>query len=102
MVLDFPVMADYAAIPEGKRLIYLTHGHVYNAGHLPPLCPGDVLIHGHTHVPCCEAAEGVQVLNPGSVSIPKAGSWHGYMTLESGAFRWLDMDARERMSWRME
>ena len=51
MVLDFPVMADYAVIPDGQRLIYLTHGHVYNAGHLPPLCPGDVLIHGHTHIP---------------------------------------------------
>ena len=89
MVLDFPVMADYAVIPDGQRLIYLTHGHVYNAGHLPPLCPGDVLIHGHTHVPCCEPVGGVQVLNPGSVSIPKGGSRHGYMTLEKGVFRWM-------------
>lgn len=102
MVLDFPVMADYAAIAEGARLIYLTHGHVWNGTHLPPLCPGDVLLHGHTHIPCREERDGVMVLNPGSVSIPKAGSWHGYMTLENGCFTWKDMDGETRMSWQMK
>ena len=28
-VLDFPIMADYAVLTEGERLIYATHGHVY-------------------------------------------------------------------------
>ena len=27
-------------------------------------------------------------LNPGSVSIPKSGSAHSYMTLEDGVFEW--------------
>ena len=27
MVLDFPIMADYAVIPCGNRIIYATHGH---------------------------------------------------------------------------
>ena len=40
MVLDFPIMADYAVLTEGERLIYATHGHVYNTAHLPPLQPG--------------------------------------------------------------
>ena len=31
-------------------------------------------------------------MNPGSVSIPKAGSWHGYMTLSDGVFVWKDLD----------
>lgn len=88
MVLDFPVMADYAVLPVGEHLVYFTHGHIYNAGNLPPLCAGDVLVHGHTHVPKCEAVHGVHVLNPGSVSIPKDGSWHGYMVLEDGVFGW--------------
>ena len=92
MVLDFPVMADYAVLPAGERLVYFTHGHVYNAANLPPLCAGDVLVHGHTHVPVCECVEGVHVLNPGSVSIPKAGSRHGYMTLENGVFCWKALD----------
>ena len=45
MVLDFPIMADYAVLTEGERLIYATHGHVYNTAHLPPLQPGDILLH---------------------------------------------------------
>ena len=43
MVLEFPVLADYAVLWEGSRLIYCTHGHVYNTGKLPPLQAGDVL-----------------------------------------------------------
>ncbi len=88
MVLDFPILADYAVLLAGDRLIYLTHGHVYNTAHLPPLRPGDVLLHGHTHVPACETRPDCVYLNPGSVSIPKENSPHGYMTLEGGVFRW--------------
>ena len=88
MVLDFPVMADYAAMPLEDKLVYFTHGHVYHAANMPPLCPGDVLVHGHTHVPKCECVQKVHVLNPGSVSIPKENSWHGYMILENGTFAW--------------
>ena len=28
MVLEFPVLADYAVLPVGQRLIYATHGHI--------------------------------------------------------------------------
>ena len=89
MVLTFPILADYSIFPAGSRLIYATHGHVYNTAHLPPLCPGDILLHGHTHVPAWEPfGENNLYLNPGSVSIPKNGSAHGYMTLEDGVFEW--------------
>ena len=40
MVLNFPVLADYAVLPVGQRLVYVTHGHVFNLNHLPPLAPG--------------------------------------------------------------
>ena len=92
MVLDFPVLADYAVLWEGSRLIYCTHGHVYNTGKLPPLQAGDVLLHGHTHIPAWEDHGAFHYLNPGSVAIPKEGSWHGYMTLENGRFLWKDFD----------
>ena len=72
MVLEFPVLADYAVLPVGRRLIYATHGHIYHVNNLPPLTPGDVLLHGHTHVPAwTEFGQGNLYLNPGSVSIPK-------------------------------
>ena len=88
MVLDFPMMADYALISEGSCRIYATHGHIYHAGNLPPLRPGDILLHGHTHVPVWERVGEIRVMNPGSVSIPKGGSERGYMTMEKGVFRW--------------
>ena len=92
MVLAFPVLADYCLLSVGTRLIFATHGHVFNAGNLPPLQPGDVLLHGHTHVPTCETVNGILVLNPGSVSIPKQNAPRGYMTLEDGRFRWVTLE----------
>ena len=92
MVLEFPVLADYAVLCEGTAMIYCTHGHVYNTGKLPPLQKGDVLLHGHTHIPAWEDHGSYRYLNPGSVSIPKENSWHGYMVLENGLFTWKDFD----------
>ena len=103
MVLDFPVLADYAVLFIDGTTIYATHGHVYNESKLPPLCNGDILLHGHTHVPKCvehDEKDGVKYIymNPGSVSIPKEGSHHGYMTLEDGIFSWKDIETSEVIS----
>ncbi len=94
MVLDFPILADYAVLCAGQRLIYVTHGHKFNTKNLPPLQPGDVLLHGHTHIPACEETDGILYCNPGSVSIPKAASAHSYMTLENGLLCWKDLDGK--------
>ena len=92
MVLEFPVLADYAVLPVGRRLIYATHGHIYHVKNLPPLAPGDVLLHGHTHVPAwTEFGQGNLYLNPGSVSIPKEDSPHSYMTLEGNTMQWKEL-----------
>ncbi len=99
MVLEFPVLADYCVLVEGNTAVYATHGHIYNEQNLPPLHPGDVLLHGHTHVPKCMEHEEEQYIcmNPGSVSIPKEGSWHGYMIWEDNTFIWKDFDGQEHM-----
>ena len=94
MVLEFPVLADYAVLPVGGRLIYATHGHIYHVKNLPPLAPGDVLLHGHTHVPAwTEFGQGNLYLNPGSVSIPKENSPHSYMTLEGNTMQWKELES---------
>lgn len=94
MVLEFPVLADYAVLPVGQRLIYVTHGHIYHVKNLPPLAPGDVLLHGHTHVPAwTEFGQGNLYLNPGSVSIPKENSPHSYMTLEGNTMQWKELES---------
>lgn len=92
MVLEFPVLADYAYITDEKTSIFATHGHVYNTGKLPPLKSGDILLHGHTHVPACEHHDNYTYINPGSVSIPKESSHHGYIILEERTFTWKDFE----------
>jgi len=92
MVLDFPILADYAFVDaEGARL-FVTHGHHFNTKNLPPMREGEILLHGHTHVPAWEKGENYFYLNPGSVSIPKENSPHSYMTLEKGVFQWKNLD----------
>ncbi|MBQ3052894.1 MAG: phosphodiesterase [Clostridia bacterium] len=92
MVLSFPVLADYAILPVDKKLIYATHGHVYNENNLPPVANGDILLNGHTHIPKCVEHENYIYMNPGSVSIPKEESCHSYMTLENGEFLWKNLE----------
>ncbi len=95
MVLDFPVLADYCLLEAKGRLIFATHGHRYNLQSPPALKPGEVLLHGHTHVPAKDFSAGFWYLNPGSVSIPKEGSPQSYMTLEDGLFLWKDLTGAE-------
>lgn len=94
MVLEFPILAEYCILALDGRMIFATHGHVFNEKNLPMLKKGDILLHGHTHVPACRDTEGYIYLNPGSVSIPKEDSWHGYMTLENGGFVWKELDGK--------
>ena len=91
-VLSFPVLAESCILWLGGRMIFATHGHRYDKDNPPPLSAGDILLYGHTHIPLCEEAGGLLCLNPGSVSIPKEGSPHSYMTLEDGRFEWKDTE----------
>lgn len=102
MVLEFPIMADYCVIAEEKMVIYATHGHNFNERNLPPLHKGDILLHGHTHVPACTVHDDYIYMNPGSVSIPKEESWHGYMIYENRTFVWKDFEGQERMQWTIQ
>ncbi len=100
MVLKFPILADYAVLSVGDRLVYATHGHVFNETNLPPLKNGDILLNGHTHVPKCTEHESFVYLNPGSVSIPKENSARGYIILENGVFTWKSLDGETIMTYK--
>ena len=95
MVLEFPILADYCILYAGNRMIFATHGHQHNTANPPMLKQGDVLLHGHTHVPVLEEFDGKYYINPGSVSIPKENSAHSYMVLEDGVFFWKDVETGE-------
>lgn len=93
MVLKFPVLADYVCLFDEGITIYATHGHRYNPENPLPLCPGDIMLGGHTHVPCImNFNEDNLYLNPGSVSIPKESNPQTYMTYERRRFVIKDFD----------
>lgn len=92
MVLSFPVLADYAWIEADGISVFATHGHHHGEDCPPPLSAGNVLLCGHTHVPAIRSHGTWTYLNPGSVSIPKEGSAHGYMILEGGRVLHKDLD----------
>lgn len=101
MVLDFPILADYCILYEGGRMIFATHGHVYHEKNVPPLKKGDILLHGHTHVPKYTEHRDYIYVNPGSVSIPKEESVHSYLILENQTFIWKNLDGEIYKSCRL-
>lgn len=102
MVLEFPVLADYMVMFEAGRMFFITHGHIYNKENLPMLKKGDLLIHGHTHIQAMEDCGDFVYINPGSVSIPKAGNQHSYMMYEDGTFTICNLDGESIMSYSLK
>ncbi len=92
MVLDFPILADYCMLDLDGHTLFATHGHHYNRENLPPMGTGEILLHGHTHIPENSVCGDIRILNPGSVSIPKGGSQNSYMIYEKGTFCWKNLD----------
>lgn len=92
MVLEFPIMADYALLALNGRTIYATHGHVFNEEKFPPMQPGDALIYGHIHIPVARAGGDKFFLNPGSVSLPKGGNPPSYALLDGSVFTIRDFE----------
>lgn len=94
MVLDFPILADFAWLRLPDFSIFATHGHIYNdeeENRMPQISEGDCLLHGHIHLPEAEekrSREGFRyyLLNPGSVSLPKGGNPNSYAVLDGREF----------------
>ena len=81
------------------KCFFITHGHVHNKENLPMLKKGDLLIHGHTHIQAMENCGDYIYINPGSVSIPKAGNQHSYMMYEDGTFSIRNLEGQEIMKY---
>ena len=95
MVLEFPVLGEYCLLEAAGKLIFATHGHRVDLEHPPALSQGDVLLHGHTHIPAKDGSKGFWYVNPGSAALPKEGSPKSYMTLENGVFLWKTLEGTE-------
>ena len=96
MVLSFPVLAEYAFLTFDGLRIFAYHGHNFNTEKLPPLAKGDILLHGHTHIPAADSfGEDNWYVNPGSVSIPKMDSPKSYILYENRVFSFRTLDGEE-------
>ena len=97
MVLPFPILAETALLFVDGRTWFAAHGHRAGANptanDLPKLPAGSVVLTGHTHIPVLETDEnGILLLNPGSVSIPKGGFDPSYAVYEDGRFAVVSLD----------
>ena len=91
MVLEFPMLAEYCYLALDGLTFFATHGHNYGPDNPPPMREGEFLLCGHIHLPVRRDCRRYTYLNPGSVSLPKEGTPHSYMTLEGGVFTWHDL-----------
>ena len=92
MVLNFPILADYAYLYLDGLTVFATHGHHHNTQTPPPLREGEILLHGHTHVLKCEEFGNRNFyLNPGSIALPKENNPRTYMVYENRTFTVKDL-----------
>ncbi len=83
-LLGFPLPA-YRKITYGKKTILMSHGHISIRPASAGLNAGDISVSGHTHIPLVEKSpEGIILLNPGSVSLPRGNSCPSFGIIREG------------------
>ena len=102
MVLDYPMMGDYAVVLDQGRRFFLTHGHRYPVEQAS-LGAGDVYAYGHIHYPVCQRNDqGIFLFNPGSISMPKSKSVRSYGICEKKVLSVKDLGGKTLLSLDME
>ena len=91
MISDFPFVQQ-EIIPQKNRLLYFTHGHVYNKNNLPRVSAGDVLFYGHFHQNEISVVDGVTCVNVSSAALPKDKS--SYCIVDDAAVILYDFDGK--------
>ncbi len=93
MVLEFPILADYALASLKERTLFFTHGHLYNKEIQPILKAGDLLFNGHFHTPeISELENGAYYVNCGSAALPKPDTPHSYILIDEGTLYLKDLE----------
>ncbi len=73
-VLPYP-LPEYSVLQDGKFRIVMYHGHLHDTEadriEFAKRFGADLLIFGHTHQPVIKEIDGIILLNPGSISLPK-------------------------------
>lgn len=91
VMVEFPIMAEYAVVDDGKRTIFATHGHSMDWSRKLLKDPSQILLSGHIHTPGIWYEENCTRINPGSVSLPRNNTPHSYAVLEDNLVIWKDV-----------
>ena len=70
--------AYYKTLHIGKRMVIVPMWEEYTPAE------GEILVTGHTHVTLDVMENGYRHLNPGSISLPKESTAHGYIVIDGG------------------
>ena len=102
MLLEFPIMSDYAIVADGSRRFFISHGHLFNASK-PVWAEAEVYVSGHTHLWELERSETSQLvtLNTGSVTFPKGGNMPTFAFYDGCSISVLSLDGRVLKSVRL-
>ena len=92
MLIEFPIMSDFSQIVIDNHRFFLTHGHIYNCNNLPNISKGDILCHGHTHVPLAEEHDDIVIFNPGSITFPKENYKKSYGLYDNNMLKIIDFN----------
>ncbi len=86
---DYGVYPNEHIASAGGRKILCCHGHRYGVNYGIEMLASAALqkectiaLYGHTHVPKIETLNGVMVMNPGSLTLPRGGSERSYGVIE--------------------
>ena len=82
MISEFDFL-DNCIITSGEKLVFFTHGHIYNKDNMPKT-KVDCICYGHFHTGFIEEQNGVIIANAGSISLPKNNTAHSYLSLCDG------------------
>ncbi len=61
--------------------VTITHGHIFNHRKMPEEV-GRIFIQGHSHINKLEEINGIILANPGSISLPRGGSFSSYLVID--------------------
>ena len=82
MISQFDFIED-ACIMTDAKMVFLTHGHVYNKDNLPKT-NYNAIVYGHFHTGFIKEKDRTTFVNVGSVSLPKNGTPSSYLIIEDG------------------
>ena len=83
--------SEFSQIFADGLKITLTHGHKFNKDNMPTNA-GDVMCYGHFHTGFIDKVGDTVVANAGSLSLPKDGTAHSYLTIQDNIITLKDVD----------